>query len=95
MPGAPEQQHAVRDPRAQTHVPIRSLQEVDDLGKLGLRLVDSRHVVEGHLDFRGVDPARLRTPEVAEAAEPAGTRLRAAGEEQEQADEEESRPEPE
>jgi hypothetical protein len=57
--GRPEQEHAVRDPGAQAHVPVRGLQEIHDLLKLGLHLVDPGHVVKRHPDLRRVHPPRL------------------------------------
>ena len=45
--GRPREQHAVRDPRAERHVLLGVAQEVDDLGQLGLRLVDPGDVGEG------------------------------------------------
>ena len=68
--GRPVEQHAVGDSRAEAHVPIGRLQEVDDLGELGLGLVDSGHVVERDPDLRRVDAPRLRAAEVPEPAEP-------------------------
>ena len=93
--GRPVEQHAVRDPRAEAHVPVGRLQEVDDLGQLGLRLVDPGDVVERDPDRRRIDPARLRAPEVPEPAEAAAGPGGAAREEHEQADEQQRRPEPE
>ena len=93
--GRAEQQHAVRYPRAEAHVLVRRLQEVDDLGQLGLRLVDPGDVVEAHLDRRRIDPPRLRAAEVAQAAEPARRRLRPPREEPEQPDQQQRRGEAE
>ena len=67
VPGRSEQQHAVRHPPAEPLVALRGLEEVDDLGQLGLGLVDPGDVVERDPDLLGIDAARLRAPEVARA----------------------------
>src|SRR6185369_16773483 len=82
-------------PGAEAHVPVGRLQEVDDLRELGLRLVDPGHVVERDLDRRGVDPPRLRPPEVPEPSEAAAGPGGTPAEEHEQCDQENRRPEPE
>ena len=46
--GRADQQHAARDAGAERRELLRVLQELDDLGQLLLRLVDARHVGEGH-----------------------------------------------
>ena len=70
-----EQQHSMRHPTAEALVPVRRLQEVDDLGQLVLGLVDPGHVVERDADPLGIDPPRLRAPEATQPAEsPAGRR---------------------
>ena len=46
VPGRAREQHAARDPAAELAVAVRVLEEVDDLGQLGLGLVDAGHVVE-------------------------------------------------
>ncbi len=71
--------HATPEP----DVTVRRSQEVDDLGQLALRLVDPGDVVERHADLLRIDPARLRAPEVAEAAEPARPACAAAREQHE------------
>ncbi len=59
VPGRPEQQDPVRHAPAQASVAARVLEEVDDLGQLGLCLVDAGDVVERDPDLLGVDPPRL------------------------------------
>ena len=93
--GRPVEEDAVRDPGAEAHVPVGRLQEVDDLGELRLRLVDSGDVVERDLDRRRIDPARLRPAEVPEPAEAAAGPGGAAAQEHEQCDQEKGRAEPE
>ena len=72
----PEQEHAVGHPAAELLIALGVLEEVDDLRQLRLGLVDPGDVVERHLDLLGIDPARLRAPEVPEPAQPARTGLR-------------------
>ena len=94
--GRPEQQHAMGHPPAQLLVALGGLEEVDDLGQLGLGLVDAGHVVKRDPDLLGVDAARLGAPEVAQPAQAArAAGLRAAGEQHEQPDQQQRRPEPE
>ena len=64
--GAAGEQHAARDPAAELAIAVRVLEEVDDLGQLGLRLVDAGHVLERDLRLGALDPARARAPERAE-----------------------------
>ena len=91
--GAAGEQHAARDPAAELAVAIRVLEEVDDLGQLGLGLVDAGHVLERDLGLGALDPARARAPERAERVHlPAG---RAARDPHEQCDEQDHRAEPE
>ena len=51
VPGAPGEQHAVRHPPAEAAVAVGVLEEVDDLGQLGLGLVDPGDVGEGDADL--------------------------------------------
>ena len=62
------QQHAVRHPAAEAAVAVGVLEEVDDLGQLGLGLVDPGDVGEGDADRLRVDAARARAAELAERA---------------------------
>ena len=83
--GRARQQHAVRHPAAEAPVALRVLQEVDDLGQLGLRLVDAGDVGEGDADRLRVDAARLRAAEAAERAHPAAAAAAAPREQHERA----------
>ena len=94
VPGGPVEQHAVRHAAAEPAVAVGVAQEVDDLREFGLRLVDPRHVVEGHTDRLRVDPFRARAPEVAERARRAASR-RASGEQHEQSHDQQRRAEAE
>ena len=84
VPGRPGQQHAVGHPPAEAPVAVGVAQEVDDLGQLGLGLVDPGDVVERDADLLGIDPARLRAAEVAERAHPAAAARGAPREQHEQ-----------
>ena len=68
-PGGARQQHAVGHATAQTPIALRAFQEVDDLGKFRLGLVDAGDVGEGHADLFGVHPPGLAAAEVPEASE--------------------------
>ena len=93
--GRARQQHAVGHAPAEAPVALGAAQEVDDLRQLGLGLVDPGDVGEGDADLLRVDPPRLRAPEVAQRAHrPAGFRG-AAGEQHEQADDQQRRAEAE
>ena len=94
VPGGPNSSTPCGIRAAEALVPLGVLQEVDDLGQLGLGLVDPGDVVERHPDLLRVDPPRLRAPEVAERR-PARRRPRAAREQHEQADEQQRRAEAE
>src|SRR5262249_32859126 len=93
--GRAEQQDAVRYASPEAGVAVGRLQKVDDLGQLGPGPVAPRDAAAGHLGRGRVDPTRLRAPEVAEAAEPSTTALRAAEDEPEEGHEEYRRREPE
>ena len=54
----PGEQDPVRHPPAETAVALGGAQEVDDLGQLGLGLVDPGDIGEGDPDLLGVDAAR-------------------------------------
>ena len=93
--GRAREQHAVGHAPAQASVALGVSQEVDDLRQLGLGLVDPGDVVEGDADRFRIDAPRLRAPEVAERAHrPAGLRG-AAGDQHEQADDQQRRAEAE
>src|SRR5581483_1772812 len=91
-PGRAREEDAVRDPRAQARVLLRAAEEVDDLEQLRLRLVDPGDVGERDPRARRLVAARPRAPERAEHP------LHVAGathQPEEQADEEQRRPEAE
>ena len=90
---APGQEHAARDAPAEAAIAVRVLEEVDDLGELGLGLVDPRHVGERDLRRAGLHAPGAGAPERAERVHlPAA---RAAREVHEQADEQDHRAEAE
>ena len=62
------EQHAARDPPAEPLVLLRVAQEVDDLGELGLGLVDAGDVLERDLLLPALDAPRARAAEVAQRA---------------------------
>ena len=69
------QEYAVRHPPPETFVALGAAQEVDDLGQLGLGLVDPGDIVEGDADLLGIDATRLGAAEIPERAHsPAGRR---------------------
>ena len=92
--GLAGEQDAARDPPAELAVAVGVLEEVDDLGQLRLRLVDAGHVGEGDALLAALDAARLRARERAQRAHP-GPAAGAAGEEHEQADQQDHRAEAE
>ena len=51
-------------PAAEAAVAVWVAQEVDDLGQLGLGVVDAGHLVEHDPDRRRIDPPGLRASEV-------------------------------
>ena len=91
--GLARQQHALGDGRAQRPVLVRVAQEVDDLGQLGLDLVDAGDVGERRAwTGLGFVPLGLRPADPAQAAEsPAGRGP--AHEPDQQADEQQRRAE--
>ena len=88
------EQHAVGHAATQPAVALGVAQEVDDLGQLGLGLVDPGHVGERDADRRRVDPARLRATEVTQRAGRAAA-CRPSREHDEQSHQQERRPKPE
>jgi hypothetical protein len=87
------QQHAVGHASTQAAVALGVAQEVDDLGQLGLRLIDAGDVGERDPDRGRVDPPRLRATKVAQCA----CRAAAGGSSRkrdEQADDQQRRSEP-
>ena len=68
VPGRAGEQHAVGHPAAEAPVALGVLEEVDDLGQLGLGLVDPGDVGEGDADRLRVDAPGARAAEVAERA---------------------------
>src|SRR5919106_840903 len=92
-PIAPPPPRALRDGRPQPAVAVGVLQEVDDLDELLLRLVDAGHVGEGRSPFGHLVPLRPRSAQPADAAGAGGGRP--AYEHDEEAHEEERRPEAE
>src|SRR4051794_10398936 len=83
--GRAGEEDAARDAPAETRVLVGVAQEVDDLGELGLRLLDARDVAERDALLGGLDPAGARAAEGAERA--AGAAARGPpGEEDEQRD---------
>ena len=95
VPGGPDSSTpwGIRPPSRSYGVGIS--QEVDDLGQLGLGLVDPGHVVERDPDLLGVDPPRLRAPEVARARPCPPPDSRAPREQHEQTDDQQRRAEAE
>ena len=92
VPGGPRAARRAGSGR-RAPVALRVLEEVDDLGELGLGLVDAGDVGEGDALVAALDAARLRAPERAERAHlPAAG---AAREPDEQADEQDHRAEAE
>ena len=69
-PGWTEQQDTVRHSTAESLVALGRAEEVDNLGQLGLHLVDPGHIVEGHPDLLRIDSPCLGAAEVSEAAQP-------------------------
>ena len=89
--GLAGEQHAARDAAAEPAVAVGVAQEVDDLGELGLGLLDAGDVLEGHrrgrrLDAPGAGAAEAPSP-------PARRRRRAAAHLDEQPDEQDHRAE--
>ena len=62
------EQHAARDPAAEPLVAVGVLEVVDDLGQLGLRLVDAGHVGERDVGGAALHAAGARAAELAERA---------------------------
>ncbi len=81
-------------PAAEPGVALGVTQEIDDLGQLGLGLVDPGDVVERHPDLLGIDPPGLGAAEAAQRTHPA-TRRGAPRQQDEQPDQQQRRPEPE
>ena len=93
--GRAEQQHAVRHPAAQLLIAVGGLEEVDDLGQLGLGLVDPGDVVERDPDLlrdRPAGPGSARSSPARPSPRPGRG---AAGQEHEQRHQQQRRAEPE
>ena len=86
VPGRAGEQHAVGHAPAEAAVAVGVSQEVDDLRQFGLGLVDPGDVGEGDADLFRVHAPRLRAAEVAERAHPAAGFGGAAGDQEEEAD---------
>src|ERR1700694_3935872 len=67
----------------ETFIALRGAEEIDDLGQLGLRLVDPGYVLERDTDLLRIDPTRVRATEAAECSHPSAG-LRAPREQNEQ-----------
>src|SRR3954453_16634081 len=94
--GAPGEQHAAGYPPAQLAVAVRVAQEVDDLGGVGLGLVDAGDVLEAPGGLGALPPAGARAAERPERAElAAAARGGAAGHPDEERDEQDDRAEAE
>ena len=94
-PGGAGEEDAVGHATAEALVALRVLQEVDDLRQLLLGLVDAGDVGEGDADRLRVDAAGARAAELPQAAEAAAALGHAPGDEDEDADEQQRRPEAE
>ena len=90
--GQAVEHHAARDPRAEARVALGPAQEVDDLVQLVLGLVDTGDVVERDARLAALRAPRARAREAAEAAGAARARG-AAHQPDQQADDQDRRPE--